>query len=292
MTNSRTERPLVTLVVLSYNQEKYVRDAAVAALDQTYSPLAITFSDDASEDRTYEIVREVCEAYRGPHAVRHSRNRVNLGLSAHIARMNELAQGELIVWAAGDDVSVSDRVEQLVAAYVGSSRRSHYFYSLVTAMTEDGRLQGTYQSPGYRAASSAIRVGLANYPIAIGASQAWSKHLATYFAPMNSRIWAEDQVYGFRGILLGPVTFVDRALVNYRSGTGLSTARGAFSLRRYIGNQVNVVRMYRQRVVDAFAAGRPVLGLTVAAKAAFLIAFFPLSPIFSLMRRHARLDRS
>ena len=34
-----TSGPLVTLVVLSYNQEKYVRKAADAALAQTYSPL-------------------------------------------------------------------------------------------------------------------------------------------------------------------------------------------------------------------------------------------------------------
>ncbi|MEO5951343.1 MAG: glycosyltransferase [Chloroflexia bacterium] len=281
--------PLVTFTVLSYNQEKYIREAAESALAQTYSPLVVAFSDDASSDQTYAIVCEVCAAYRGPHTIRHSRNAVNLGLSAHIALANERAEGELIVWAAGDDISVSDRTQRLVDAYLQSGRRSHYFYSLVTAMTEDGVLQGAYQSPGHKAASSVVRVGLANYPIAIGASQAWTKHLATYFAPMSNKIWAEDQVYGFRGVLLGPVTFVDRPLVNYRSGAGLSSTPRPFNLQRYLRNQVNVIRMYRQRAVDAFAARRPWLGIVVAVKAFMLGLLFPLSPFFSVLRRIHRV---
>lgn len=283
--------PLVTLVVLSYNQGKYIREAAGAALGQTYAPLVVAFSDDASTDDTYAVVRDVCSAYRGPHVVRHSRNERNLGLSAHIALLNDSAEGELIVWAAGDDISVPDRVERLVEAYLASGRRSHYFYSSVTAMTEAGELQGAYQSPGPPASSSALRIGLANYPIAIGASQAWTKYLATSFAPMSPKVWAEDQIYGFRGILLGPVTFVDVPLVNYRSGVGLSMRKHSFSLRRYVVNQVNVVRMYRQRAIDAFVARRPLLGCAITAKAAFLAVFFPISPLFSLMRRYARLRR-
>lgn len=284
-----TSKPLVTFAVLTYNQEKYVREAAESALAQTYAPLVVCFSDDASSDNTYAIIREVCAAYRGPHVVHHSRNDVNLGLSAHIASMNERFEGELVVWAAGDDVSTRDRTSRLVDAFLRSDRKSHYFYSMVTAMSEEGVLEGSYQSPGHRAASSALRVGLANYPIAIGASQAWTKYLATYFAPMSRNVWAEDQVYGFRGILLGPVTFVDAPLVNYRAGAGLSTTKRTFNLARYIRNQVNVVRMYRQRAADAFEARRPGLGCLVAAKGALLAVLFPLSPVFSVMRRYARL---
>ena len=286
-----TENPLVTLSIISYNQEKYIREAVLAALAQTYSPLVVAFSDDASPDRTYEIIQEICATYRGPHLIRHTRNEKNLGLAAHINLINKVAEGELIVVGAGDDISVPDRVERIVEAYLKSEKKSHYFYSLVTAMTEDGTLQGSYQSPGHRAASSPLRAGLATYPIAIGASQAWTKHLATYFRPMNRNIWAEDQVFGFRGVLLGPVTFVNRPLVNYRSGAGLSGTKRKFDLRRYVRNQTNVVRTYRQRASDAFAAHRPWLGSLVGAKGAALAIFFPLSPLMSILRRIERVRR-
>ena len=35
------ERPLITLVVLAYNQESYIREAVKAAFEQNYSPLEI-----------------------------------------------------------------------------------------------------------------------------------------------------------------------------------------------------------------------------------------------------------
>lgn len=286
-----SENILVTLSIISYNQEKYIREAVLGALAQTYSPLVVAFSDDASLDGTYQIIEEICSNYRGPHTVRHSKNEMNLGLAAHINLINLVAEGELIVVGAGDDISVPDRVERIARAYLKSEKKSHYFYSLVTAMTECGTLEGSYQSPGHRVASSMIRAGLANYPIAIGASQAWTKHLATHFGPMNRNIWAEDQVFGFRGILLGPVTFLNTPLVNYRSGAGLSGITRKFDVRRYIRNQTNVLRMYRQRAIDAFAAHRPWLGILIGAKAVALAVLFPLSPVFSILRRIDRTRR-
>ena len=281
--------PKVSINVISYNQEKYIRAAIMGALSQSYSPLVIAFSDDASLDGTYSIIEEICANYKGPHKVRHTKNEKNLGLAAHINLINQAAEGELIVVGAGDDISVPDRVERIADAYLKSGKKSHYFYSLVTAMTEGGALQGSYQSPGHREASSAIRAGLANYPIAIGASQAWTKHLATFFGPMNRDIWAEDQIFGFRGILLGPVTFLNAPLVNYRSGAGLSGIKRRFNFLRYVRNQTNVLRMYRQRARDAFAAHRPWLGSLINTKVVALAVLFPLSPVFSILRR---IDRA
>ena len=283
-----SDRPVVTLVLVSYNQEKYIRDAVEAAFAQTYSPLAIEISDDASADSTYEIIQEMCAAYRGPHTVMCSRNRVNLGISAHVNLVNHRATGELIIACAGDDISVPHRTERIVDSYLRSGRRSHYFYSMVRAMSESGELQGVYQSPGAYAAHSKLRAGLADYPLAIGASQAWTKRFVNAFAPMHRSVWAEDQIFGFRGMLLGPVGFIDEALVNYRSGSGITNSEIRFTWKRYLRNQLNVLSTYRQRVADAFAVKQRILGLVILAKLAFLTIFFPLSPLFSVLRRWQR----
>ena len=283
-----SDRPLVTLVLVSYNQEKYIREAVDAAFAQTYSPLTIEISDDASVDKTYEIIQQMCADYRGPHSVMSSRNSVNLGISAHVNLVNRRAAGELIVACAGDDISVPHRTERIVDSYLRSGRRSHYFYSMVRAMSESGELQGAYQSPGADAAKSKLRAGLANYPLAIGASQAWTKHFVNAFAPMHRSVWAEDQIFGFRGMLLGPVGFIDEALVNYRTGSGITNSEIRFTLRRYLRNQLNVLATYHQRVTDAFAVKERVLGLAILAKLAFLTVFFPLSPLFSVLRRWQR----
>ena len=155
-------------------------------------------------------------------------------------------------------------------------------------MSESGELQGVYQSPGAYAAHSKLRAGLADYPLAIGASQAWTKRFVNAFAPMHRSVWAEDQIFGFRGMLLGPVGFIDEALVNYRSGSGIANSAVRFTWKRYLRNQLNVLSTYRQRVADAFAVKQRILGLVILAKLAFLTIFFPISPLFSVLRRWQR----
>ncbi|MBL0029990.1 MAG: glycosyltransferase family 2 protein [Rhodanobacteraceae bacterium] len=45
------------------------------------------------------------------------RNEINLGLSGHVQMIGEIAQGRILVVAAGDDVSQADRVSKLVDRY-------------------------------------------------------------------------------------------------------------------------------------------------------------------------------
>src|SRR5580698_5008907 len=117
-------RPLLTFAVCSYNQERFIREAVEAALAQTYSPLEIILSDDCSTDRTFEIMRELAAAYRGPHQVVLNRNPVNFGLGRHLNRMMELVHGEFFVAAAGDDVSLPARTEMVYQAWERSGRKA------------------------------------------------------------------------------------------------------------------------------------------------------------------------
>src|SRR4249919_1275211 len=96
-------RPLLTLVVASFNQEKYIEQAVRSALAQTYSPLEIIISDDCSRDRTFVIASEITSIYKGPHKIRLNRNLTNLGIGGHVNRIMELCHGQLVIASAGDD---------------------------------------------------------------------------------------------------------------------------------------------------------------------------------------------
>ena len=59
-----TEGPLVSFCVKCYNQERYIGEALEGAFAQTYRPLEIVISDDASTDRSWEIITEAVAKYR------------------------------------------------------------------------------------------------------------------------------------------------------------------------------------------------------------------------------------
>ena len=58
------DKPLITFLLVSYNQEAYIREAIEGALAQTYSPLEIVISDDCSSDATFSLIKEACDPKR------------------------------------------------------------------------------------------------------------------------------------------------------------------------------------------------------------------------------------
>ncbi|MCB0164570.1 MAG: glycosyltransferase family 2 protein [Anaerolineae bacterium] len=106
------EKPLITFVIITYNQEQFIREAVEGAFYQTYSPLEIILSDDCSPDRTFEIMEEMASNYQGPHHIILNRNDKNLGLAGHVNVVFEKARGEIIVLAAGDDISLPERAQR------------------------------------------------------------------------------------------------------------------------------------------------------------------------------------
>jgi len=111
------ERPLVTFALFSYNQERYIRAAVEAALAQDYSPLEVIISDDCSTDQTFSVIQYLVESYQGPHRVVARQTARNVGTLLHVADVAKSARGELLVLAAGDDVSKANRVTVLQEAW-------------------------------------------------------------------------------------------------------------------------------------------------------------------------------
>lgn len=109
------EKPLVSFCIVTYNQEKYIREAIEGALSQTYSPMEIIISDDCSTDGTYEEILKTVEGYTGPHKIVVNKNEPNLGIREHFNKLlYSVCKGEYILLAGGDDVSAPQRAETYV----------------------------------------------------------------------------------------------------------------------------------------------------------------------------------
>ena len=212
------DKPLVTFALTSYNQERYVGEAVRAALAQTYSPLQVVVSDDCSQDGTFEAAREAAAGYGGPHEVVLNRNERNLGIGGNIDRVMELAEGDLIVNADGDDVSLPTRTEELVRAW--SAGGVSCVYSDLTVIDEDGRATEKIRATPVRSWMETVQREIPGFGGVGSASAAYDRAVFETFGPLPDGAIHEDYVLELRSALLGKLVPVHEYLVNYRRHGG------------------------------------------------------------------------
>ena len=209
--------PRVSLLLLAYNQERYAEEAARSCLAQDSEPLEIVFSDDASSDRTHDILSSVAAGYRGPHRVVVRRNETNLGITGHYNRLVEASSGELLITAAADDTSHPDRAARLLAAWDATGGRADLISSHLVDVDAEGAEHGVLKVDDL-AASGGVDGWLRRRPFVIGAGHAFTRRMMRSFGPLDPAIHHEDQIMVFRALASGGAVTVDAALV--REGIG------------------------------------------------------------------------
>jgi glycosyltransferase involved in cell wall biosynthesis len=209
------ERPLVSFVLFAYNQEQYIREAIEAAFSQTYSPLEIILSDDCSTDKTHEIMEEMAREYKGCHKVRVNQNSVNMGIAAHVHKIDMQANGVLIVHSAGDDISLPERTERLAQAWLSFEKPPSVIVSNALIINSDGTSDGATAVNATH--PSCFLDGTQNkFHKVLGCSLSVSKDLFSVFDTIDERIIAEDVVLYRRAELLNGVYYLQQPLVKWR----------------------------------------------------------------------------
>ncbi len=235
---NNTSKPLVTISMMTYNQERYVREAVRGVLAQTYDPLEIVISDDCSTDRTWEIVLEEIESYTksgGRHTIVLNRNDKNLGIALHAAKMSTLRHGVLTVGNGGDDISLPERVEEIVSAWLENGGKATLIAHGMTVINTNGEVIGHSQvrDPWHPR----------------GAAMAYSSVALSQFPPIEVPGAFEDCVYSLRAILLGDFLSLEEELVQYRVGAGFSNSeRGTYF--QEVKMHRHCADTYRQMLLD------------------------------------------
>ena len=210
-----------TFLLLAYNQERFAAEAAAAALAQDYADLQVILSDDRSPDRTFAVLQEQAAAAGRDHVLVRQTPR-NLGLMGHLYDAAAIAEGELIVVAAGDDVSRPQRVIRLVEEWRASGCDA--LYSNWDVIDESGRTVRHGRPSG----RSDLR--LASYfpgwdPVQIiGATSAYARGVFRNVPPPNEPVFAEDLYFTLMlNAWRRQIAYVDEPLVAYRSHAGAVT---------------------------------------------------------------------
>lgn len=220
------DHPLVTFVLFAYNQEDYIRDAVESAFAQTYKPLEIILSDDCSSDRTFNIMQEMAASYRGPHKVYVRQTERNQGITHHFLQRVREAKGEVIVVAAGDDISKPERCEAHLSYYHDPSVMA--VTGLFDLMDENGNVFAI-NSAGTIIKSAGVDQGAVFYdfdrytPIQ-GSTASYRKEIFRYEMPNEEIAISEDVLMGYMIHLFGfKVASCRESLIKYRVHAGALT---------------------------------------------------------------------
>ncbi len=215
--------PLLSLVMITFNQERFIDAAVSAALVQTYPHLEIILSDDCSTDLTYERMQAIVAEYHGPHKVKVRQNASNSGIGEHVNLAVAEASGQFIIIAAGDDISYPDRVQSIFDAWNQGGRSSSCVYSNYNVIDDRGdRLLKTgmeFRPSGTQVDSSANEIHRFfsdEKRHIFGCTAAYSPELFQVFGPIPPDIVHEDEVLALRAILSGGALEVSEPLVDYR----------------------------------------------------------------------------
>jgi glycosyltransferase involved in cell wall biosynthesis len=117
-----SSRPLVSVCMIAYNQEAFIEESLVSALEQDYDRLQVVVADDASRDNTARIIESVAQRYGD--RLKPLLSQVNVGITKNSNRALQACQGELIAFQPGDDVLLPGKVQAQVRWFQEDERRA------------------------------------------------------------------------------------------------------------------------------------------------------------------------
>lgn len=96
------KNPKLTIVSISYNQEKYIAQTLESfVMQQTDFPFEVLISDDASTDKTPEIIREYANKY--PDIIKPIYREINTGGPENYIGTLSMAKSKYLIVCEGDD---------------------------------------------------------------------------------------------------------------------------------------------------------------------------------------------
>jgi len=104
-------RPLVSVIITSYNYGHYICTAIDSVLSQDYDNLEIVVTDNCSTDDTLKIL----DRYKDDARVRVNQNPVNIGITPNINTGIGLAKGDYVVILSADDWLLPGHLSRLVS---------------------------------------------------------------------------------------------------------------------------------------------------------------------------------
>lgn len=238
-------RPFVSVVMPSYNAEKYISEAIQSVIAQTYENWELLIIDDCSTDSTANIVKQFSDV---DSRITLYSNPKNMGVALTRNKGMNLAKGSWIALLDSDDVWHKDKLEkQLVAAENTGADIIYCSYSL---MDKNGEHLSDFIVPERTSYDDMLRKNV------IGCSTVFMRspilihhHFSTEHYHEDYVLWLELLKSGYIAAASTDVLVDYRIVDGSRSNDKLKSARNRWLIYREIeklslGKSVRVFAAY------------------------------------------------
>ena len=208
--------PLVTIITVVYNGEKYLEQTIKSVLNQTYQNIEYIIVDGGSTDSTLDIIKKFEDG------IAKWVSEPDKGLYDAMNKGIQMATGELIGMINSDDWYELNAVEIMVKAYLLNPMKS-IFHADRFDVKEDGtRSIRKFHPSVFKLKYYGMTY---NHPSMFITKSEYSKHL--YNPNLRSH---SDYQFVLEAVLKTPSCFfyIPTALVNYRLD-GISSKQGGFA---------------------------------------------------------------
>jgi Predicted glycosyltransferases len=225
--------PLVSVIIPSYNHEKFIKECIDSVLEQTYRNLELIIIDDGSKDGTADILKSykdnrmkvVFQENAGAH------NAINKGLG--------LAQGVYLTILNSDDVYMKDRLEEIMA-YMQENPEVSFISTYIQVIDANSKKLGVkkawnnmepwvieHKDKSFAATNDPTKnLIMANY-ISTTSNMVFTKKLYDDVGGMRNLRFAHDWDFALRAAEYGKCAVIEKPLMKYRihSTNTISTNR-------------------------------------------------------------------
>ncbi len=238
---------LVSAIVVTYNQARFIRETIASVQAQTYDHLQIIVADDASTDGTPDIVSKMA---REDPRIQLLRAPVNGGITANCNLGLSAARGELVAWLGGDDLWLPSKIEKQRRVFM-SNPNVVLVGTDVEVFFEDG-------SPASVARCRVMhgRGSLDDFVRArnhIPTSSFMYRRSAMPDLTFDTRLRVvSDWLFNVECAARGQLGYVPEVLTRYRRWAGNVTAAGAH--RAYLDDRLISTDIFLEKYPDLCAA--------------------------------------
>jgi glycosyltransferase involved in cell wall biosynthesis len=218
-----TSRPLVSVRVVTYNQESMVEDTLDSIVSQDYEPLEVVVADDASSDSTPQILASYQKRYRG--RVKAILADERLGVTRNGNRALRQCSGELIAHVDGDDLCLPGKIAAQAKWFGDDPRRVLCGHDVEHFSSSSGGLLGRHSETVRPSEGAGPRAFIVNGPPFVASSVMFRRKAipATGYderLPLLSdwKLWIDclmsDGLFGYLPQVLGRYRHHDKTMTN------------------------------------------------------------------------------